>query len=233
MASDSKPTLVVLTGAGISAESGLSTFRDAGGLWAGYDIMEVASPEGWQANPKMVLDFYNQRRRAAKEARPNLAHKLLAKLEAFYKVVVITQNVDDLHEQGGSTHVIHLHGELNKCRSTARASLVYDIEGSDLNWGDTCELGSQLRPHIVWFGEMVPLLDTAAEYVKQADIFAVIGTSLVVYPAAGLINYVPRNSNIYLIDPKMPTVADNPNIHKIEKPATTGTKEMYDLLVNG
>ena len=227
-----KPKLVVLTGAGISAESGISTFRDSGGLWEGYDVMEVASPEGWEADPKMVLEFYNQRRLAAKKAEPNLAHKLLAELETIYNVVVITQNVDDLHERGGSSHVIHLHGELNKCRSTARSSLVYDIEGTELNWGDTCELGSQLRPNIVWFGEMVPLLDTAAKYAKQAEIFAVIGTSLVVYPAAGLIHYVPQNSNIYIIDPKMPTVAETPHLFKIEEPATIGTQELYDLLVN-
>ena len=232
MTSDTKLNLVVLTGAGISAESGISTFRDSGGLWEGYDVMEVASPEGWDADPKMVLEFYNQRRLAARKAEPNLAHKLLAQLEVFYNVVVITQNVDNLHEQGGSSHVIHLHGELGQSRSTARASLVYDIEGTELNWGDTCELGSQLRPNIVWFGEMVPLLDTAAEYARQADVFAVIGTSLVVYPAAGLIHYVPEDTPIYIIDPKMPTVSDSPNLFKIEKPATTGTQDMYDILVN-
>ena len=214
-----KQRLVVLTGAGISAESGLSTFRDAGGLWEGYDVMEVASPEGWEADPKMVLEFYNQRRLSAKQADPNLAHKLLAQLETYYNVVVITQNVDDLHERGGSSQVIHLHGELSKSRSTARSSLVYDIEGTELNWGDTCELGSQLRPNIVWFGEMVPLLDTEAEYAKQADIFAVIGTSLLVYPAAGLIHYVPQDSHVYIIDPKMPTVAEMSNLIKIEEPA--------------
>jgi len=201
-------------------------------LWEGYDVMEVASPEGWEVDPKMVLEFYNQRRLAARHAEPNLAHKLLAQLEDFYNVVVITQNIDDLHEQGGSSHVIHLHGELSKSRSTSRASLVYDIEGTELNWGDTCELGSQLRPNIVWFGEMVPLLETAAEYARQADVFAVIGTSLVVYPAASLIHYVPQNSPIYIIDPKMPMVADSPHLFKIEKPATTGTQEMYDILAN-
>ena len=227
-----KPKLVVLTGAGISAESGLSTFRDAGGLWEGYDVMEVASPEGWEADPKLVLEFYNQRRLAAKQAEPNIAHKLLAQLEAYYDVVVITQNIDDLHERGGSSHVIHLHGELNKCRSTARSSLVYEINGPELNWGDTCELGSQLRPNIVWFGEMVPLLDTAAEYAMRADIFAVIGTSLLVYPAAGLIHYVPQESHIYIIDPKMPTVTEKANLTKIEEPATIGTQELYNLLVN-
>ena len=230
MTSERKPKLVVLTGAGISAESGISTFRDSGGLWEGYDVMEVASPEGWEADPKMVLDFYNQRRKAARKAQPNLAHKLLAQLEAFYNVVVITQNVDDLHEQGGSSHVIHLHGKLGQSRSTAKASLVYDIDGPELNWGDTCELGSQLRPNIVWFGEMVPLLDTAADLARQADIFAVIGTSLIVYPAAGLIHYVPRDCDKYIIDPKMPVVADLPNLYKIEKPATSGTQELYDLL---
>ena len=231
MTSGTKPNLVVLTGAGISAESGLSTFRDAGGLWEGHDVMEVASPEGWEADPKMVLEFYNQRRLAAKQAEPNLAHKLLAQLEAYYNVVVITQNVDALHEQGGSSHIIHLHGELSKSRSTVRTSLVYDIDGTELNWGDTCELGSQLRPNIVWFGEMVPLLDTAAEYTRQADIFAVIGTSLLVYPAAGLIHYAPPDCSIYIIDPKMPSIADSPNLFKIEKPATIGTQEMYDILV--
>ena len=232
MTSATKPKLVVLTGAGISAESGISTFRDSGGLWEGYDVMEVASPEGWRADPKIVLEFYNQRRLAAKKAEPNLAHKLLAKLEEYFNVVIITQNIDELHERGGSTHVIHLHGELNKSRSTAKSSLIYGIEGTELNWGDTCELGSQLRPNIVWFGEMVPLLDTAAEYAKQADIFAVIGTSLVVYPAAGLLHYVPRDSHIFIIDPKMPTVADMQNLTRIEKPATTGTQDLYDLLVN-
>jgi len=225
-----KQKMVVLTGAGISAESGISTFRDSGGLWEGYDVMEVASPEGWQLNPKMVLDFYNQRRRAAGEAKPNLAHKLLAKLEDHYEVVIITQNVDDLHERGGSTNVVHLHGELKKSRSTERASLIYDIDGTELNWGDTCELDSQLRPHIVWFGEMVPLLDTAAGYAQKADIFAVIGTSLIVYPAAGIINYVSRESPKYIIDPNMPTIGEIDNLTKIEKPATSGTQELFNLL---
>jgi NAD-dependent protein deacetylase/lipoamidase len=231
MKSLKKEKLVVLTGAGISAESGISTFRDSGGLWEGYDVMEVASPEGWQADPAMVLDFYNQRRQAAIKAKPNLAHMLLARLEEYYDVTIITQNVDDLHERGGSTNVLHLHGELSQSRSTARSSLVYEIDGTELNIGDTCELGSQLRPNIVWFGEMVPLLEKAAEISKQADVFAVIGTSLVVYPAASLIHYVPRDNPIYIIDPKIPTMSAEPNIHKIEQPATIGTKEMYDLLV--
>jgi len=226
-----KKNLVVLTGAGISVESGLATFRGADGLWEGYDIRQVASPEGWEADPQLVLAFYNQRRKAANKARPNLAHKLLAQLEAYFEVTIITQNVDNLHERGGSTRVIHLHGELNKSRSTARSSLVYEIAGDELNWGDTCELGSQLRPHIVWFGEMVPLLDTAAAYAKKADIFAVIGTSLVVYPAAGLIHHVPATTPKYIIDPHMPALGDIPNLYKIDKPATTGTREMFDILV--
>ena len=227
----SKPKLVVLTGAGISAESGISTFRDSGGLWEGHDVMEVASPEGWQANPELVLDFYNQRRRAGKNTKPNLAHILLAKLEKHFEVVVVTQNIDDLHEQGGSSIIIHLHGQINQSRSTAKSSLVYEIEGTELNLGDTCELGSQLRPNIVWFGEMVPLLDTAADYAREADVFAVIGTSLLVYPAAGLIRYVPKDSPKYIIDLNMPIVGNISNLHEIEQPATVGTQMLYDILV--
>ena len=228
----SKRKLVVLTGAGVSAESGIATFRDSGGLWEGHDVMEVASPEGWQADPKLVLDFYNQRRRAAKNSEPNLAHKLLAELEEHFEVIIITQNVDDLHERGGSSKIIHLHGQLNQSRSTARSSLVYEMDGTELNWGDTCELGSQLRPNIVWFGEMVPLLETAADYARQADIFAVIGTSLVVYPAAGLIHSVPRESPKYIIDPNMPTTGNISNLYKIEELATIGTQMLFDILLN-
>jgi NAD-dependent deacetylase len=228
----SKRKLVVLTGAGVSSESGIATFRDSGGLWEGHDVMEVASPEGWEANPELVLDFYNQRRLAAKNSEPNLAHKLLAELEEHFEVIIITQNVDDLHERGGSSKIIHLHGQLNQSRSTARASLIYDIDDTELNWGDTCELGSQLRPNIVWFGEMVPLLETAASYAREADIFAVIGTSLVVYPAAGLIHSVPRESHKYIIDPKMPVTGNIPNLHKIEQPATIGTQLLYDILID-
>lgn len=226
-----KQKLVVLTGAGVSSESGIATFRDSGGLWEGHDVMEVASPEGWDANPELVLDFYNQRRRAAKKAKPNLSHTLLAKLEAYFEVIIITQNVDDLHERGGSTKIIHLHGQLSQSRSTARSSLVYDIDGTELNWGDKCELGSQLRPNIVWFGEMVPLLETAANHAREADIFAVIGTSLVVYPAAGLIHSVPRESPKYIIDPNMPQTGNILNLHEIEQPATTGTQILYNMLV--
>lgn len=232
MSVGNRQKLVVLTGAGVSAESGIATFRGAGGLWEGYNITEVASPEGWQANPELVLAFYNERRKALKEAKPNLAHTLLARLEEFFDVTIITQNVDDLHERGGSTNIIHLHGELGKSRSTARSGLIYEIEGTELNIGDTCELGSQLRPHIVWFGEMVPLLETAGNIARQADIFVVIGTSMVVYPAAGLIHSVPRNSPKYIIDPDMPEVGNISNIIKIEKTATEGTKELFDLLIS-
>jgi len=230
MKDSSKETLVVLTGAGISAESGIATFRDSGGLWEGYDVMDVASPEGWEANPELVLDFYNQRRRAAKKAEPNHAHKLLAKLEDDFEVIIITQNVDDLHERGGSGHILHLHGELSKSRSTKDESLVYEIEDTELNPGDTCELGSQLRPNIVWFGEMVPLLDTAADYVRQADILAIIGTSLNVYPAAGLVHFASQECYKYIIDPKMPKIDNINRLSKIEKTATQGTQELYDIL---
>lgn len=181
--------LAVLTGAGISAESGLSTFRGEGGLWAGHDVTEVASPEGWSRDQSLVLEFYNQRRKEANRAQPNQAHHLLAELEKFYEVTIITQNVDDLHERGGSKKIIHLHGELSKSRSTKDPQLVYPIAGDELNIGDCCEKGSQLRPHIVWFGEMVPLLEDAAFIVSQADVLAIIGTSLLVYPAASLIHY--------------------------------------------
>lgn len=223
--------LVVLTGSGISAESGLSTFREAGGLWDGYDVTKVASPEGWADDPKLVLQFYNERRKAAQMAKPNDAHLLLAKLEQYFEVTIITQNVDDLHERAGSSNIIHLHGELNKSRSTGNPNLVYPIEGDELNWGDTCEEGYQLRPHIVWFGEMVPMLEKATEITEKADIFVIIGTSLVVYPAASLIHYIRRGTPIYLIDPHLPSVPDRENLYKIEEPATTGTAKLFDTLL--
>jgi NAD-dependent deacetylase len=194
--------IVVLTGAGMSAESGLSTFRDNNGLWNNYRVEEVATPEAWENNMELVLDFYNQRRKQLYEAEPNAAHKALARLEQKYDVDIITQNVDDLHERGGSTKVLHLHGELKKVRSTADPSLVYDLEGWELRKGDLCEKGYQLRPHIVWFGEPVTLITDAADIANKADIFLVIGTSLQVYPAAGLLHYVPIESPKILIDPK-------------------------------
>ena len=193
--------LVVLSGAGMSAESGISTFRDANGLWEGHDIMEVASPVGWIKNPELVLDFYNKRRRQLQEVVPNKAHLALAELENDFDVHIITQNVDNLHEHAGSSKVLHLHGELLKVRSTQNENLIYDWT-SDLHIGDLCENGTQLRPHIVWFGEAVTALEEAAEIASQAEVFVVIGTSLQVYPAAGLIDFVPAGVPIFYIDPK-------------------------------
>ena len=181
-----KKKLVVLSGAGISAESGIATFRDANGLWEGHDVMEVASPEGWRKNRELVLDFYNQRRKNAHTVKPNRGHEILAELEKDFDVTIITQNVDDLHERAGSSNVIHLHGKLFESRSTIDENMIYPSEGWELKIGDKCERGSQLRPNIVWFGEAVPMIEKAAEEAMQADIFMVVGTSLVVYPAAGL-----------------------------------------------
>lgn len=193
--------LIVLTGAGISAESGIKTFRDSDGLWEGHNVMDVATPEGWHKNQILVLDFYNQRRKQLKEVKPNLGHQILAELETYFDVYIITQNVDDLHERAGSTKVTHLHGELLKVRSTKNENLILDWH-DDLNIGDNDYQGNQLRPHIVWFGEQVPALEEAIDLTEQADYFAVIGTSLQVYPAAGLINYTPKTTPIYYIDPK-------------------------------
>ncbi|MCB0721454.1 MAG: NAD-dependent deacylase [Ignavibacteriae bacterium] len=196
--------IVVLTGAGVSAESGLSTFRDAGGLWEGYNVMEVASPEGWHMNRELVLRFYNERRNQLKTAQPNDAHKAIASLEEKFDVTVITQNVDDLHERAGSAKVVHLHGELTKARSSLDSTLVYDIGYGEIRAGDKCEKGSQLRPHVVWFGEMVPMIEVAARISEDADIFIVVGTSLVVYPAASLIEFTRPSIMKYIIDPVKP-----------------------------
>lgn len=215
----SRKKIVVLTGAGISAESGIATFRDADGLWEGHDVMEVASPEGWHQNQALVLDFYNQRRKNALQASPNSGHLALAELEKEFDVTIITQNVDNLHEKAGSTHVIHIHGSLFESRSTADESLVYPIEGWELKPGDLCEKKSQLRPNIVWFGEMVPLMEKAVEITQKADIFLVVGTSLVVYPAAGLVHYVPVNVPVYVIDPNLPEIGHRPNIYLIPEKA--------------
>ncbi|MFC0262153.1 SIR2 family NAD-dependent protein deacylase [Fontibacter flavus] len=218
--------LVVLTGAGISAESGISTFRDAGGLWEGHDVMEVASPEGWRKNRELVLDFYNQRRKQALTCQPNEAHQELARLEEFFDVTIVTQNVDNLHGKAGSSKIIHLHGELFKSQSTLDPSLVYEMKGWELKLGDKCEKGSQLRPYIVWFGEMVPMMDAAIEVAHEADIFAVIGTSMLVYPAAGLIQYAKKGIPKYIIDIKLPETGFIENLIKIEAPASVGTKIM-------
>ncbi|GIV33161.1 MAG: NAD-dependent protein deacylase [Chitinophagales bacterium] len=223
--------VVVLTGAGISAESGLSTFRDAGGLWEGYDINEVATPEGWAKNPQRVLEFYNQRRRQLLKAQPNAAHYALAEMEKHFDVHIITQNVDDLHERAGSTKVLHLHGELLKVRSSVYPQLVYEWK-KDLKMGDTCELGTQLRPHVVWFGEEVLLLPQAAKIASAADIFLVVGTSLVVYPAAGLIHYTGYDIPKYIIDPKAPQVHHVPNVTYIPAQATVGVPQLFKQLLN-
>jgi NAD-dependent deacetylase len=196
-----KKKLVVLSGAGISAESGIKTFRDSDGLWEGHNVMDVATPEGWHKNPALVLDFYNQRRQQLKEVQPNLGHLILAELENDFDVYIITQNVDDLHERAGSTNITHLHGELLKVRSSKNENYILDWQ-DDLNFGDVDQYGNQLRPHIVWFGEQVPALEDAITITEQADYFAVIGTSLQVYPAASLINFTPKNTPIYYIDPK-------------------------------
>ncbi|OZG73294.1 NAD-dependent protein deacylase [Hahella sp. CCB-MM4] len=193
--------IVILSGSGISAESGLPTFRDVGGLWQQYSVYDLASPDGWQANPALVLDFYNARRQQACQAQPNLAHRALAALEQNFKVSVITQNIDDLHERAGSNSVLHLHGEINKARSTSNPDLIYPLEGRNIQMGDTCEEGSQLRPHVVWFGEMVPEMERAAEICRQADHFLIVGTSLQVYPAAALIHDVPPGVPVTVIDP--------------------------------
>src|SRR5688572_8842356 len=207
--------LVVLTGAGISAESGIATFRDPGGLWEGHRVEDVATPEGWYKNPALVLEFYNQRRKKGLEAKPNRGHEILVELEKHFDVTVVTQNVDNLHERAGSTQVIHLHGSLFESRSTADERLVYPIEGWELNLGDRCEKGSQLRPNIVWFGEMVPMIEVAADHAAHSDIFLVVGTSMVVYPAAGLIHEVPVESPKFVVDPKIPEVGSIPYVTMI------------------
>jgi NAD-dependent deacetylase len=222
--------VVVLTGAGISAESGISTFRDAGGLWEGHDIMEVASPQGWAKNRELVQSFYNLRRRQLSSVHPNPGHLALAEMEEHFEVHIITQNVDDLHERAGSTRIIHLHGELVKARSTKDALLIYDIGYRDLTDEDRCELGSCLRPHIVWFGEAVPEFEHAAEITRTADVLLVIGTSLAVYPAAGLVGLVRIGTPIYFIDPNIPDFPFGPQVIFIQEPASTGVPNVLSRL---
>ena len=225
-----KKKLVVLTGAGISAESGLKTFRDSDGLWEGYNIEDVATPRAWRKNPQLVLDFYNQRRKNVLDAIPNVAHIGLAELEKKFDVHIITQNIDDLHERGGSTRVLHLHGEIIKMRSEKNEQLIYDIRG-DINLDDKAEDGAQLRPHIVWFEEAVPKIEEAIPIVYSADIFVVVGTSLVVYPAAGLINYTAPDIPKYIIDKKIPYTSSLSHLIAIEKPATEGVTELLSMLL--
>ena len=226
-----KKKIIVLTGAGISAESGIRTFRDSGGLWEGYNIEDVATHEAWVRNPEMVQEFYNQRRKQLYEVEPNIAHIALAKLEEKYDVQVITQNVDDLHERGGSTKVLHLHGELKKSRSTVDDSLIYDIKGWELKMGDLCENGSQLRPHIVWFGEGVPEIEKATDIAKKAYIFIVIGTSMNVYPAAGLLENVPYFVTKYFIDPNAKDNYNVSNLTIIKEKAGIGVPRLVDELL--
>lgn len=226
----SKKKIVVLTGAGISAESGLKTFRDSDGLWEGYDVTEVATPRGWRKNPQLVLDFYNERRKNVADAKPNAAHYGLAELEKKFDVTIITQNIDDLHERAGSTNVLHLHGEIFKMRSEWNDTLISEIKG-DIKLGDLAKDGAQLRPYIVWFEEPVPKMEEAVPIVFAAAIFAVVGTSLVVYPAAGLINYVAMDVPKYIIDKKIPYTSAMKNLTLIEKPATEGVKDFMNELL--
>jgi NAD-dependent deacetylase len=225
-----KKNIIVLTGAGISAESGIPTFRDTDGLWQKYDMMELASPQGWTKDFKLVLEFYNVRRKKVREAQPNAAHLALVDLEKFYNTYIITQNVDNLHEKAGSKMILHLHGEILKARSTVDVDLKYDLGDKDIHPGDTCELGSQLRPDVVWFGEAVPLLNDAISIVRKADIFIIIGSSLQVYPAATLIGYVPDNAEKYIIDKKIPALGYYKNLVVIEQPAVIAVPELVNKL---
>lgn len=222
--------VVVLSGAGISAESGLKTFRDAGGLWEGHRVEDVATPEAWQRNPQLVLDFYNQRRRQLYEVEPNPGHRAIAELEAHFRVSVLTQNVDNLHERAGSSNVVHLHGELDVARSTAHPNRLYPLEGRDIQLGDTCECGSQLRPHIVWFGEAVPEMERAMTIAETADILIVVGTSLVVYPAASLATCVPATTKCYLINPEISTHFDAEGYTCIEEKAGVALPQLVRQL---
>jgi NAD-dependent deacetylase len=224
--------LVVLTGAGMSSESGIRTFRDSGGLWEEYDVQEVATFEAWMRNRDLVLRFYNERRRQLEGCNPNAGHKGLADLEKYFDVQIITQNVDNLHERAGSTKVLHLHGELTKARSTVDPALVYDIGYRDIKNGDKCEKGSQLRPHIVWFGEAVPMMEQAVSLTSEADIFVVVGSSLNVYPAAGLINYAPHNAGLWLIDPNEVYIPDYRNIEVIKEKAGHGVEILTERLLS-
>lgn len=227
-----KKRMVVLTGAGMSAESGIATFRDSGGLWDQYPVEQVATPEGFEADPELVLNFYNMRRRELLSAKPNAGHLGLAEMEHDFDVHIITQNIDNLHEQAGSTRVLHLHGELMKARSTGDESLIYEIDPAkcDIHLGDLCEKGFQLRPHIVWFGEAVPMITEAEEITRSADLFVIIGTSMNVYPAAGLLHDVRKNVPVYLIDPKDVHTTRH-DIHHIQKGASEGVKELRKLLL--
>ncbi len=222
--------IVILTGAGISAESGLKTFRDSDGLWEGYNVYDVATPEAWRKNPEIVQQFYNERRKSVLEAQPNAAHYALVRLEEKFDVRIITQNIDDLHERAGSSQILHLHGLITKSQSNNNPQLTYEIHGSEIQMGELCELGSQLRPHVVWFGEAVPMIEPAAQLCHLADIFIVIGTSLQVYPAAGLLDLVPQRAVKYLVDPNSSVYADR-NFQLITKKAAIGVPELVNQLL--
>ena len=224
------PKIIVLTGAGISAESGLKTFRDSDGLWENHRIEDVATPEAFHRNPALVLNFYNERRKAARQAQPNRGHLMLAEMQEQYDVTVITQNVDDLHERAGSNHVVHLHGTLFRSRSTSDSKLTYPIEGVELNIGDCCEKGSQLRPDIVWFGEAVPMMGVACHYARLADIFMVVGTSLQVYPAASLIHDVPYSTPMFVVDPAAPELSSGHSITYFREAAGTGMDKVWNAI---
>lgn len=224
--------IVVLTGAGMSADSGLKTFRDSDGLWEGHEVSEVATPQAWHENKELVLNFYNQRRKQAHSVEPNKGHEALAKLEEQYDVTIITQNVDSLHEQAGSSDVLHLHGQISKVRSEKDPSLIYEIGGDAIELGDTAEDGAQLRPHVVWFGEPVPNIKKATEIVPEADILIVIGTSLVVYPAAGLVDLVSRGTPKYVVDPNTPELSDSNEWTHYKERAAKGTPKLVSKLLN-
>lgn len=223
--------LVILTGAGMSSESGIKTFRDSNGLWEEYEVTKVATPEAWYENRDLVLRFYNERRHQLETCKPNAGHTGLALLEKHFSVQIITQNIDNLHERAGSTKILHLHGELTKARSSTDPSLIYDIGYKDINPGDRCVKGSQLRPHIVWFGEAVPMMDEAIELTSEADIFVVIGSSLIVYPAAGLINYAPKKASLWLIDPKDVSIPVSRNVNVIKETASVGVSILTKRLL--
>lgn len=227
-----KKKIVVLSGAGISAESGLRTFREMGGLWEEYDVMEVASPQAWERDPELVTKFYNERRKQLLNCQPNDGHLILKELEEHFDVEIITQNVDDLHERAGSTKILHLHGELKKARSTVDENLIYDLKDWELTADSKCEKGSRLRPHIVWFGEAVPAILEASEIVSRADILVIVGTSMNVYPAAGLIDYAASNCPIYIIDPNEINMSLYGNRTFIKEKASTGIRKLFEILVS-
>jgi NAD-dependent deacetylase len=225
--------VVVFTGAGISAESGISTFRDSNGLWENHDVHDVASPEGWAKNPALVQRFYNERRKNVMEAQPNAGHKALVSLEDHFDTWIVTQNVDDLHERAGSKNILHLHGEIMKARSTGNPKLIYPLDKDEIKMGETCEEGHQLRPHIVWFGEEVPMLEYGLALAMLADIFIIVGTSMVVYPANTLVHYVPERCKVFVVDPNHPAMSSATRFEFIQEPATTGLPKLVDRIIAG